>query len=623
MDRRNLLLGGAALAAGSAASAPNKQKVGSGSQADAVAATGRRQTIFQEADGEQLVKRNGKAGIVRTLASRADDLFDLRDVGCVRRQDTAADCTALIQAALDDAAEQKINTVYCEESYRVNGTIIMPSGMALVSAGGSTAYYDDAVGGYPARPAAGFYKPSTGTNGPLLIMGIGSTVIGLTFEHQKVGGATPALGGVVQMGASPVTNNCNRTILQRVTVVGHEIDYEPGGTAKRRIFGAGTPDCALLVFPATPLGTQRYGHIVEARLSNGYYGVWMGNQANANVINVDISQCWRHLWLDGTGGEVLGNEITGMFTNSYPMPTTKLTAAGVSALSNAARAIALQDVVWLSATARCQMNKFSGYTELGGRTFNVTGEARTYFNDASGIRTNEIYPDHFPVAWALPLRNISMNNVRGNVTRSIPYSDSFDTTFFNNHEEGSGVAIQRDDILTDNLPQLGGLNIGVNANSRVLARWQWADTVSKLHMPIISGTIRLEVEAAGEGVGVHVSEFKFYYRVTNKTTGAGQLTIQSVYQEPASPNNYLCNLYFINGKSGGGSRSFAFAAAFGNVGAVTAANIAISLDMKVRNAKGRVSYYYKQSAMYVYCVNVVAEDVADAMSMMTIGSTAV
>ena len=126
MDRRDLLRGGIVLAAGSAASAQDKHKVGNGSQANAVAASGRRQTILQEADGEHLVKRNGSAAIVRTLASRADDRFDLRDFGVRRRQDTAADYTADIQAALNQAAAEGVNTVYCEESYRVNGTIIMP-----------------------------------------------------------------------------------------------------------------------------------------------------------------------------------------------------------------------------------------------------------------------------------------------------------------------------------------------------------------------------------------------------------------------------------------------------------------------------------------------------------------
>jgi quercetin dioxygenase-like cupin family protein len=62
MDRRDLFLGGIALAAGSAASPPDKYKVGDRLQDNASAPPGSRQTIFQEADGEHLVRRAGPMG---------------------------------------------------------------------------------------------------------------------------------------------------------------------------------------------------------------------------------------------------------------------------------------------------------------------------------------------------------------------------------------------------------------------------------------------------------------------------------------------------------------------------------------------------------------------------------
>ena len=626
MDRRDLLLGGIGLAAGSAASAQDKYNVENGSQSNVVAASGRRQTILQATDGEHSVKRKGSTAVVRTLASRADDRFDLRDFGAVRRQSTSNEYTAEIQAALNQAAAENINTIYCEENYRVSGLIVIPSGVSLVSAGGSTSYYDPAVGGYPARPATGFFKPTTGNNGPLVIMGIGSSLIGMTLDHQKIGGATVALGGVLQMGPKgPLSNNCNNMTVSRCTISGHEIDYEPGGTRLRRRFAgnvSGSADCALMVFPATPVGTQRYNNSCDSvRLGNGAIGLWLGNQANANSFTkMMIHQVYRQILMDGGAGEVLGNNIEGLFTNTGFLPTRTHTAEAIELLSYAAQAASQADNVVISAIARVQQNRITGYTECNGRTVSAAGEAITYFNDLTGLRTNERYTDHYPDAWAMPLAFYNANVVRNNSYSIIAYHDSNAAAYPKNHSEGFGTRLRIRNILSNNLPQMAGLNIAANSNSRTILRWVDPATVRKSLLPTINGMLRVEVEAPSGG-GLHLTEVDFGYRVTNKTTAAGELIVKAVRQYPASPNNYLTGLNFLTGESTG--VGMGFAATLGNVSPVTATSIAVTLDCDVSFLNDRIWPYYKMAQTYAYCVNVDSQTVAEAKSMLTVGTQAV
>jgi len=553
----------------------------------------------------------GTGAVVRTMQNKARERFDLRDFGVIRRQSTSNEYTATIQNALNQAQAEGITAVYCEESYNVAGTLTQPAGVAIVSSSGTSRWFEGSPANEPIPP--GFYKPSTGTNGALLIRGVGAHLVGITLDHQKIGGATEALGGIMQMGPTGDVN-FNNTLTMNCTLRGHEINE---ATGLRRA----TPDCHMVVFPASIVGFQRYWHnFTNIYLQNGRVGFKLNNQSNACTFNgVRVRDVYRPIWLNGGAGETIENSFDGSWTQNYPLPTTTQTAATVAALPYNDRNIAAADVAVITMEGTCQLNRFSGPTEMGGRQWILSSSGANSFNDASGLITNEAFPSAQPPAWMLPTNDFNARSRWGGFTETyLPYDTADD-----NASQGWGDRVTLDRVMTTSLPTATGVAgpPTTGAASRIITKWSASPLiVAKAAKPNLRFKTRI---VAGDGAaagGSHEVEIEWAYRVSNGSTAAGALSVISVRSFPAA-GNIIVGVHFIKGITGT-PRPFAIAVTLG-VSGFTPYFVQVSHDGLGTSSDTIKRPMAEYGRIDTTPTALTADDVTDAVDMLTVAVTAV
>jgi len=580
-------------------------------------------TDLATSGGSALVGFTRTGGTARSLQSKVRDRFDLRDFGVRNRFITSNEYTAEINAALAQAKAEGVTTVYCAESYRVMGTLVQPASVGIVSDGGVSRWFEGSPVNETAGP--GFFKPSDGLNGALLVRGVGAHLIGISLDHQTVGGATEAMGGIMRMGP-PGDETFNYTLTMNVHVRGHEINESTGlrrGTVNSNgQFGAGVGvDCHAIVFPRSTLGSQRYWHqLINPYIQNARVGFKLREQSNAMFISgYRFQAVYRPVWLKGDATECIENIFDGVWAQNYWLPTTTQTAIALNALSPAARLAALADAAMITCEDSCGLNQFRGPTENGSRLWYISPASAARFNDASGLINNEAFASPNPSAWALPINIENAKRTWGPKREKVLPLDGAD----DNDSQGWGARIDIDQVLTSNLPLLNGA-VGApttGAASRIITRWTEPQTVGKAAAPHIDLKTKVTVHASGGGAGTHSVEVDWEYRVANNAGAAGELLVKRVTQFPAAAN-YIVGLHLITGETGA-SRPFAIALTLGNLAATAPTSVTVShqgLLHSTNNTKRPVAEY---SDIDMTPTALTANDVTDAVSLLTTGVTAI
>jgi hypothetical protein len=163
-----------------------------------------------------------------------------------------------------------------------------------------------------------------------------------------------------------------------------------------------------------------------------------------------------------------------------------------------------------------------------------------------------------------------------------------------------------------------GALVAANASSRVFARF--SDNVYTKALRIgFFATLRVALNAPGGGVGDGFVEVDFWYRVTDNATNAAQLSVISVNSRPAT--NFISGLKFLTGVSG--NLGFGLAIVGGNFGAFSSTRLLVDLEITAfTHGQNTITMANLASATW-NCVAATANDVTDAIDLLTVADTAV
>jgi hypothetical protein len=268
----------------------------------------------------------------------------------------------------------------------------------------------------------------------------------------------------------------------------------------------------------------------------------------------------------------------------------------------------------------CRFYQFRGPTEGGGRLWYLSAGSQAAFNDASGLINNEAFPAAMPAGWRLPGNEFDLGK-RGWGEKQERYMPL--NTSPQNATQGGGSAWSYNKLLTTGLPLLNG-SAGApttGAASRVITEWTTPLTVGKIARPHMRITSRIVVSANGGSAGSHETEVEWAYRVVDNVTNAGELSVISVRQFP-SVGNYVVGMHFIKGITGS-DRPFALSVTTGNIGAVAPASVSVHHFGEVESTQATIRPMIEFADISTTPRALTADDVTDAVSMLTVAVTAI
>lgn len=525
------------------------------------------------------VAQSGTGAATRSLRSKARDLIDVRDFGVTTS--TSNEYTAEIQAALDEAESSDRASVMVNEFYQVAGSLSLPGGISLVTMTGASEYY--ANNPFSTARSAGLYKPADGDDGPLVIVHTGSTLDGLYLRHEKVGGAQT---GVVQMGEDSPTSMIFNALVKNCRINGHAINENTNVWQDS--------DCRGIWFPHGTLNTGlRYFNKVNNNwLANFDMGIRLGDQANGNsLVGNHTRQIYRHYVFDGGATECVSNVVeAALMANQGFLPT------------NTPYCVTLIGSV--------SFLKFGGVSEQNGKAFDISGYTGGTDLDFGGFNPNEVSPSYPPIG-SIVRGFAPVKSADGGRQLLLPNS-----TAETRYEQGQGNKIERFELVTGTLPQLGGAGalVASDPDSRRIVTFNDA-VYSKAARTSFSARLKVFVCSTGGGTGEHLVEVDFVYRVTDQATNAAELSVKSVRKSPSS-GNYVAGLYFLDGVAAGGN--FAIAMTGGNLGAFEATHVAVDLEITALTHTTNSVALRDLADLSFVSAACTANDVTDANDLLTV-----
>ena len=560
------------------------------------------------------VKSALTGGTARTQHGKNADYLHVKDFGAVVdgiQAGTGTDDTAAIQAALNAAYAAKIGTVHIGDGISIiNGTLTIPAGVALVGGGSTNDYYPANILG--AIAANMLLKPTTGTTGPIAIMQTGSILRGMTLRTDLYGGHTR---GIVQMGLYG-NYSIYEASLDDVRLYGSAKAADVYGAANHDVTGATTcygiyfPDGNALVGPY-----QRYmNRFNGVRIVNCDVGIHLGDNCNGNNFsNITTRQCVHHIELNGTTNNASSGCVDNVFTG--------LSLINMGVYEESA-GVPLAELYCFVLKNACTHNSFTGYsTEANGRAFSIDDTCQ--YNGFTG-RENEAYTSIVPVISAAGVKLYNQHSLWAapvNVNRQTQMilQDQYTTTS-DSYRVGYGSKLSFFSQVSGTLPQLNGTVItAADVSSKrivLLGKTAFAKTVQTNFY----GDLLVTMSPAGGGVGPHIVRVRFLYRMTNNTTSAGVLSVLQVEKNPAA-SNYISALAFLTGITS--TNGFGIAVTGGNYGPFVARDIAVSLDiMAISPSASNLAFTAYSNPSFVSTA-LTANDVTDAISLLTVADTVV
>jgi hypothetical protein len=511
---------------------------------------------------------------------------NILDFGAV--VDGVTDDTAAIQAALDSGAS---SVALGNGISVVNGTLTIPPGVTLQGSSVVSEYFP----GGPGSPTIGstLFKPSTGTNGPIVILQSSSGLANCYLKHFKTGGATT---GIIQVGLAGANSVYNSNITN-VNLYG---EFTGDFTDVTTCYGIYYPDGEV-----TPDTYQRYfNRTSDFYISHCDVAIRLGANCNANNFTGFITrQCYNHILIDGIASnqQCVENTFTG-FTcvNIGALPTFSTT---VFTLKNYAL-----------------YNVFSGFvTEANGAAFNIdsTSNLNIFNGNQNEITASFVPPGGIAGPSAGSLVSIyaapqSIEQFSNMMLPGLTTGAKYDLGLI-----GSKQSMIQKISLGDGLPTLDGTGTLVAASSSSRTIIQFNPTVFvKPAQPNFRG--RLTLWVSGVATATHMCSVEFGYIVSNTGTNAGLFEVYEVNLTP-SASNFISGLYFISGAAGGTQMKIAMVG--GNLTAAQAGAVVASLDLDVFAPIGYARDLYFQHTFISTAAS--ANDVLNAVSMLAVAETPV
>jgi hypothetical protein len=405
-----------------------------------------------------------------------------------------------------------------------------------------------------------------------------------------------------------------------------------------------------------------YNRCTSVRIQNFFRGVHLGDNCNGNAfVGIVMRQVYLHWDLNGTTTDLtcVENAVVGAeHSNVGPLPSVAITftasPTGVSGtltsnwglatgvypslfsdgelrmvtLTNGATtatwAVALTGAPTATATAAvCVVfslqngsvnNSFAGYaTECNGTAFYIDASSsagNTFLGYENESQSLSFVPSGcFHALWAQPVNRSQYSSIL------LPSVAVAPQGFYN----GQGNAMQFFQMVTGTLPNLNSslaTLVASDSSSKSIVQFP-ASQYTKLLMPNFRCKLTVYLAAPGGGVGESIALVEFLYLLTNITNKAGQLSVLSV----SNKGPYIKGLYFISGKTGGTGMRVAIVC--GLLGAVTAPHLAVKIDMEVLTYTTNVVPMAQFAQLAFVSTACTANDVTDAISLLTVADTAV
>lgn len=479
------------------------------------------------------------------------------------------DSTAAFQAALDN---NKI--VFVPEGvYLIDGTINMNKGNTLfgMNYSGIDGAYDIASIGDATR----LIKDAGSSDGAIITMSDYASIRGLLFSHQKTNGGTD---GIVEFPAGSYTRYCT---IEACHFEGHRTGDVTGSTT---CYG-------IKMTARTSVYVTYFNRISNVQVHNCDVCIHLGNQANANTFtNIQTKESHVHYELDGTGGEALENTFTGL---------------GLFSISGSIS----PDPVGFKLT-HANNNLFTSFaTEMFGKAYEVNSS--TCFGNVFLGVTNETVPSQ-------PDGQTNLLYARPTNVSNISSMPLIQGTAGNRYDVGKAIHWNQIFEIAGTLPQQNnnsGTIIAGNASNKVLFRFP--ANFTKVGKTSFFGKLRIFANGSfGNGEGMVQVEFAYSKRDT--TSSAGSFEVYRVDQT----GDEITGLYFLTGVAAGSQMGVALTG--GNYAATNFGFIRCQLEIFATAYDSFIDSFSDYSTLSTTtAADVTADDVTDAIDMLTVATTSV
>lgn len=235
--------------------------------------------------------------------------------------------------------------------------------------------------------------------------------------------------------------------------------------------------------------------------------------------------------------------------------------------------------------------------------------ANTFLGKENEAQLSVVPVGNFHSLWAQP-------NSRTQISQQIIPAVATPLNFTN----GLGNLVRWVTGISGTLPQLNGAGalVAADVNSKVFARFNVAQYQKAARLGFRARLV-VTLNAPGGGVGDSITSVEFWYRVTDNATNAASLSVISVSRQPAA--NYVIGLKFLTGVNSG--QGMGLAVVGGNMGAFTTTRMSVDLEIMSFTHDVTVVPMDQLAQITFGTQPATANDVADAIDLLTVANTAV
>ena len=489
----------------------------------------------------------------------------------------------------DNARAMDVSRVVISRRSVVHGAISVPPGVVLSGNALSGPYFTN----FPMGSGSVLRRPNGAGTSSMVVLQQTASIESLILDYEETGGCPD---GILTFNAAQNITYCT---VNNLHIFGQRVATADLATGCIGInMGAGTST------------TVRYFNRFQGvHISDCDIALFLGDQCNANVFsNIQTRECHIHYDFDGDdgfgGGECIENVFSGI---------------GLFSISGAL----VPDPIGFRMTNRTRGNVFCGVaTEMFGQLFHHPWDSTCDNNQFTGMRINEAslsYMEPRPHGIAAEPLNFDDRfarpvNVHQHSAILLPTRTSTDRL----RSVGGGkfeYFFRVDGVLPTQNATSGALNEGASYN-KVLFRF--GNAFTKPLKPNAFVSLRLIMNRAFGAESV-LSEHRFRIRKTANSGNVMELDVVS--SSVTQTSEVLRGLYFLTGATN--TQPFGIAAV---IGLGSSANLSyITVDLEVTHNTFDSDARFDSDIRVLSSAateDVAADDIADALDLLTPGKTA-